>query len=105
MSKRLAAIICLFAGAVFAQRSDRSMRATITGGGGDSGKCTIEVVVDGWAQVEVYGDSARLVRLDGNPAEWRRFECKLVMARNPVNFRLSGVDGMGKIRLIGDEEV
>jgi hypothetical protein len=33
-------------------------RAMIRGGNPDRGKCTIEVVVDGAAEVEVRGDSA-----------------------------------------------
>jgi len=100
MSKRLAAIICLFAGAVFAQRSDRSMRATITGGGGDSGKCTIEVVVDQAADVEISGDTARLMTRSGQPAQFRRFQCNMVMPRNPVDFRFRGVDGRGNQQLV-----
>jgi len=93
MTRRILPVFCAILWAGSAHAVERSMRATITGGGGDSGKCTIEVVVDGSAQVEVSGDSARLVTLAGNPAEWRRFQCNSVMPRNPVNFRFSGVDG------------
>ena len=52
-------------------------QATMTGGGSpERGKCTIEVVVDGAAEVEVRGDSAVLRNLSGQPPQWRRFECR-----------------------------
>ena len=76
-------------------------RATITGRGG-SGKCTIEVVVDAVADVEVQGDTARLHTLQGQRAEWRRFECNQPIPRNPGGFRFHGVDGRGHAALIGD---
>jgi len=50
-------------------------RAVMRGGGGNQGKCTIEVVVDGVAEVEIRGDSAFLRTTAGQPAQWRRFEC------------------------------
>jgi len=76
------------------------MRATITGGGGDSGKCTIEVVVDTAADVEISGDTGRLITLQGQPAQWRRFQCNGRMPRNPANFRFQGIDGRGRVELI-----
>src|SRR6185369_14802566 len=84
-----------------AQQSDQR-RATIRGGGGDSGKCTIEVVVDGVAEVEIRGDTANLHTLAGQPAQWRRFECSGTIPNNPGNFRFSGVDGRGKQTLVRD---
>ena len=39
----------------FAQRVD-TFRAQIRGGGGDRGKCTIEVEVDSVAEIEIKGD-------------------------------------------------
>jgi hypothetical protein len=75
----------------------------ITGGGqADHGKCTIEVVVDGSAQVEVRGNSATLRTISGQPAQWRRFECNAPMPPNPGNFRFSGVDGRGRQQLVRD---
>jgi hypothetical protein len=80
-----------------------SRRAVISGGGGfDSGKCTIEVVVDGAAEVEIRGDTALLRNLKGQPPQWRRFECNGVLPLNPVGFRFSGVDGRGRQTLVGD---
>src|SRR4051794_28678735 len=62
-------------------------QASIAGGGNpNQGKCTIEVVVDGAAQVEIRGASATLRNLSGQPAQWRRFECNAAMPANPANF-------------------
>ena len=77
-------------------------RATMRGGSPDRGKCTIEVVVDGAAEVEVHGDSAVLRNLAGQPPQWRRFECTGPLPANPGNFRFSGVDGRGRQTLVRD---
>src|SRR5438445_11786321 len=78
-------------------------RARIIGNGSlDQGKCTIEVMVDGVAEVEVRGDTANLRNLSGQPAQWRRFECTARMPFNPVDFRFAGVDGRGRQTLIRD---
>jgi len=81
----------------------QSRRATfLGGGGGDRGKCTIEVVVDGAAEVEVRGEQATLRNLSGNPAQWRRFECTGPLPANPAGFRFAGVDGRGRQDLVRD---
>ena len=77
-------------------------RATIRGGSPDRGKCTIDVVVDGAADVEVRGDAAVLRNLSGRPPEWRRFECTGPLPANPANFRFTGVEGRGRQELIRD---
>ena len=72
-------------------------RATfLNGGDRDRGKCTIEVVVDGAAEVEVRGDQAVLRNLAGQPPTWRRFECTGPLPANPAGFRFAGVDGRGR---------
>lgn len=71
-------------------------------GGGDRGKCTIEVVVDGAAEVEIRGDTAVLRNLQGRPPEWRRFVCNSPMPPNPVEFRFAGIDGRGRQQLVRD---
>jgi len=76
-------------------------RADIRGGGGD-GKCTIEVEVDGVAEVEVRGDTGRLRTLEGRPAMWRRFVCNQPMPLNPAGFRFRGIDGRGRQELLRD---
>ena len=85
-------------GSAFAQRD--SMTANIRGGGGDGGKCTIEVDVDGVADVEVRGDRAYIRTLQGQPAFFRRFECNMVMPRVPSDFRFRGIDGRGRVELV-----
>lgn len=78
-------------------------RAAVVGGGSpDRGQCTIEVVVDGAAEVEVRGDVAVLRNLSGQPPQWRRFECTSTMPANPADFRFAGVDGRGKQDLVRD---
>ena len=63
----------LLAAPVFAQQV-ATYRAQIRGGG-DHGKCTIEVDVDGVAEIEIQGDQGRMRTLSGNPSGWRRMEC------------------------------
>jgi hypothetical protein len=74
----------------------------MVGGGGDRGKCTIEVEVDGAANVEVTGNQGRLTTLSGQEAQWRRFECNGTLPRDPVDFRFKGIDGRGRVTLVGD---
>jgi hypothetical protein len=78
-------------------------RAMVTGrDNSGGGKCTIEVVVDGVAEVEVRGDNATLRNVSGQPPQWRRFECSGVLPANPANFRFEGVDGRGRQELVRD---
>ncbi len=78
-------------------------RAVFTGGGKPGeGKCTVEVVVDAVAEVEIRGDRAVLRTLGGRPAEWRRFQCSAALPPNPADFRFQGVDGRGSQRLVQD---
>jgi hypothetical protein len=96
----LTAFLGLLGGLAHAQTTER--RANFTGGGGPDGKCTIEVVVDGAAEVEIRGDRALLRNVFGGAPQWRRFECTSPMPGNPVNFRFQGVDGRGSQKVIGD---
>lgn len=74
----------------------------VGGGSQDFGKCTIEVVVDGSAQVEIRGSSGVVRNLAGQGAQWRRFECSAPMPANPANFAFAGVDGRGSQSLVRD---
>lgn len=76
-----------------------SRRADIRGGGGD-GKCTIEVEVDGIAEVEIRGEEGRMRTLAGSPATWRRFVCNQSMPLNPYEFQFKGIDGRGRQDLV-----
>ncbi len=77
------------------------MNAKLAGGGG-SGKCTFEVVVEGRAEVQIRGDQGRLITDSGAPATWRRLDCNQPLPRNPSNFHFSGVDGHGRQSLAAD---
>jgi hypothetical protein len=92
-------VLTLMAGALEAQTLQR--RATMTGNANaEEGKCTIEVVVDGAAEVTIQGDYATLRNLSGQPPQWRRFECNRVMSSNPAEFRFRGIDGRGSQDLV-----
>jgi hypothetical protein len=85
---------------MFAQMQQR---ARIVGGGNSGGgRCTVEVVVDGSAEVEIRGDNAFLRDVSGRPPQLRRFECTGVMPPNPADFRFRGVDGRGRQTLVRD---
>jgi hypothetical protein len=103
--RRLSTLFLLTGLCVFAQWGNRpeSRRADIRGGG-DHGKCTIEVVVDGAAEVAIRGDRAELRTLEGQRAEWRRFVCNQVMPANPTEFRFRGIDGRGRQTLVREPE-
>lgn len=88
-------------GTVPAMAQQNTMRANITGNALD-GKCTIEVNVDGAAEVEVQGDIGRIRTLAGQSATWRRFVCNGRMPANPADFRFRGIDGRGDVQLVQD---
>ncbi len=100
--KLLLAIALLFATVkVGAQDQPRKM-TPVRGGAPDRGKCTLEVVVDGAAEVEIRGDTAMLHNLSGALPRWRRFECTGPLPRHPDDFRFAGVDGRGHQQLLRD---
>ena len=92
----------IVSGAILQAQQMIPYRATITGGAREEGKCTIEVVVDALAEVEVRGDTAYLRTLQGQPAEWRRFQCNAPMPVNPNGLRFAGVDGRGRQQLVSN---
>jgi hypothetical protein len=97
----LAPVVCAaIASSAYAQNQ---RRASFMGGGGpDRGKCTVEVVVDTAADVEIRGDNANLRTIAGQPAQWRRFECTGPLPSNPAAFRFEGIDGRGRQSLFRD---
>jgi hypothetical protein len=101
LSLQAGSIVAVFTSALCAQRM--SQQAAIVGGGSpDRGKCTIEVMVDGSAQVEIRGNTGILRGLNGRQPQWRRFECTGVMPLNPASFRFQGIDGRGRQSLVQD---
>ena len=96
--------ITLSMSTAWGQRVTDRRTAEIRGGGGD-GKCTIEVVVDDTAEVEILGRNAMIRTISGSPASFRRFECNQEMPARPNNFRFKGIDGRGRqdmVRAAGD---
>lgn len=78
-------------------------RAQIVGGGNNTGgRCTVEVVVDGTADVEIRADMANLRDISGQEPQFRRFECTGIMPPNPVNFQFRSLAGRGSQRLMRD---
>ena len=100
-TRTLITMLAITSGLATAQTTPR--KAVFTGGGDPSrGKCTVEVVVDSSAQVEIRGDSATLRNTGGQSPQWRRFECTGPLPANPQNFHFAGVDGRGRQVLARD---
>jgi hypothetical protein len=77
------------------------IRAVITGGGGN-GRCTVELSVDGTAEVELTGAKGLLRTFSAQEAVWQRFECNRPLPANPVDFRVVRIEGRGSVRLVRD---
>src|SRR5450432_1715613 len=100
---KLITIAALTVAALPASAQNDQRRATFRNDGDPArGKCTIEVVVDGVAEIEIRGDNGVIRNLAGQPAQWRRFECSSPLPANPANFRFAGVDGRGSQQLVRD---
>jgi len=65
-------------------------------------KCTVQVNVDGTAEVEIRGDTAELRTLSGQDAFWHRFECTALMPHRAADFRLVSISGRGAVSLLRD---
>jgi hypothetical protein len=105
MSKRnlIPAIVFAAMSGILGAQNAQPRRMTFVGGGSpERGKCTVEVRVDGAAEVEIHGDTADLRNLGGAPPQWRRLECTGPLPRNPRDFRFAGVDGRGSQQLVRD---
>ena len=86
---------------LWAQQNQR--RASLYADGNpNEGKCTIEVVVDGAADLEIRGDNGVLRNVSGRTPQWRRFECTARIPDSPIEFRVRGIDGRGRVELLRD---
>lgn len=103
MRSKVLLFLLIGASTMWAQRVTGRMNASIRGGGGE-GKCTIEVVVDDTADVEISGSNAVIRTLRGGPASFRRFECNQPMPNRPASFRFEGVDGRGSQTLVSSPQ-
>ncbi|HTM49394.1 MAG TPA: hypothetical protein VL285_11950 [Bryobacteraceae bacterium] len=66
-----------------------------------AGSCTIEVVVDGAAEIEIRGENASIRDLSGRQPQWRRFECTGGMPPN-ADVQFHRLAGRGSTQLISD---
>jgi hypothetical protein len=82
-----------------AQAGNDVRQAAITGSRGN-GTCTIEVSVDGAADIDIFGESGTLTTISGQRAAWRRFECNTPLPRSPADFRFVQVGGRGQTTLV-----
>jgi hypothetical protein len=71
-------------------------------GPSESGRCTVEVNVDGAAEVEISGNHGVVTTIAGQPAHWLRFQCTEPLPSCPIDFRFVGTDGRGAARLCQD---
>ena len=94
-------VACVFS--AWSQRVTDRRAAEIRGGGGE-GKCTIEVVVDDVAEVEIIGRNAAIRTISGSPASFRRFQCNQAMPFRPSGFRFKGIDGRGRQDMVQSAE-
>jgi hypothetical protein len=91
---------CLLATGAQAQTYRR--QASIVGGGDrDRGRCTVEIMVDGAAEVAFRGNEATVTNLKGQTPELRRFECTSPMPPNPAELRFNGISGRGRQQMVG----
>jgi hypothetical protein len=81
----------------------RYRRAAFVGASDPSeGRCTVSVLVDGAADVEIRGDSAALRTITGPPPQWQRFECTGPLPYSPADLRIRAIEGNGRMTLTHD---
>ena len=81
--------------------SAQPRRMTFVGGGSpDRGKCTVEVRVDGAAEVEIHGDTADLRNLGVLRHSGGGSNAPDLCRGIPAEFRFAGVDGRGRQQLV-----
>ncbi len=94
-------LVILAAAAVLGAQ-DIQRRAAIGRGGmpGGGEGCTVDVIVDGAAEVEIRGDNAVMRNLSGAAPQFRQFDCTRPMPPNAPGFRFTVVDGRGRQELV-----
>jgi hypothetical protein len=102
MNKQLC-MVALLAGLIQPLHAEPAMRrATIILEGGRIAKCTVDLIVDGSAQLEIYGDTGELTTLPGQQSVWRSFQCSAPLPYDPSDFRFNRIGGKGQVRLLRD---
>src|SRR6266404_3810692 len=100
MRKSLLLVLAASLGTLAAQTIQRHASITRDGGPGGREGCTVDVVVDGSAEVEIQGDMAILRNLGGGPPEFRQFDCTRPIPANAPGFQFNEVDGRGSQELV-----
>jgi len=97
------AVFCAgFCAVAFSQSYD-AFPVRITGTDSDRGKCTVEVLVDGTAEIELMSSQGRIHTLTGARAAWRRLDCNMALPKNPASFKFTPQKkNRGKISLLQD---
>ena len=79
--------------------------ATLVNTGNPSqGRCTVSVLLDGSADVEIRGDNAQLRPLAGSQPQWQRFECTGPLPSAGTDLQLRALEGNGKMTLTHDSD-
>lgn len=78
---------------------DMQRRAMIVRGPGGGEGCTVTVMVDGIADVEIRGDNATLRNVSGQAPQFREFECSRPIPPN-ANVRFIAENGRGRQEMV-----
>jgi len=93
-------VIGVTAAALLAAQDIQRRAAVGRGGPEGIGRCVVEVIVDGSAQVQIRGDSATLHNLVGAPAQFRQFECSRPIPADAREFQFRAIEGRGRQELV-----
>jgi len=89
------------AAAAMLAAQDVQRRAAVGRGGPEGvGRCVVEVMIDGSAQVQIRGDSATLHNLAGAPPQFRLFECNRPIPSDAREFQFRAIEGRGRQELV-----
>ena len=98
--KKIAVVAVALLAATLMQAQTYRRQAALLGRGGDRGRCTVEIVVDGAAEIAIRADDATVTNLKGQAPELRRFECTSPIPGNAIEFRFAPVSGRGRQELV-----
>ncbi|MBY0507885.1 MAG: hypothetical protein K2X03_28485 [Bryobacteraceae bacterium] len=102
--KRLWTMTLLGAAAAWAQRDVVTIQPRLTGGDSSSGRCIVRIMVDDTVNVRIGNGQIRVETVTGRPSRDDGTECSSLLrnGRNLSDFRFSGRDGRGEVRLQSD---
>jgi hypothetical protein len=103
----LATVALAAAGAVVPARAQESYRRAnlIPASDPGQGRCTVSVLVDRVADVEIRGDAATLRDVSGRTPQFQRFECTGPIPQEPVDMGIRAIDGNGRMTLTRDSYI